>query len=77
MIISDEALNCEVDYKLRLDLPEDIYGKSILNLDAHSLWCQPDVDPRFYNTGFRMDDLSTQDREIIEQILVDYRLRER
>jgi hypothetical protein len=77
MIISDESLNCEVDYKLRLDLPEDFYGKSILNLDAHSLWCQPDIDPNFFNTGFRIDDLIAEDRAIVEQILVDYRLVER
>ena len=77
MIISDDAINCEVDYKLRLDLPEDIYGQAILNLDAHSLWCQQDIDPNFYNTGFRLDDLNAEDRVIIEQILVDYRLRER
>ena len=76
MVISEEPLRCDQDYKLRLDLPEDLYQQPVLNLDAHSLWCQTDIDPNFFNTGFRLLGLEEMDRAIIEQILVDYRIRE-
>lgn len=76
MIISEEPLLCDLDYKLRLDLPEDLYQQPILNLDAHSLWCQPDIDPNFFNTGFYFYNLEEPEQGIINQILVDYRLRE-
>jgi hypothetical protein len=76
MIISDEPLDFSVDYKLRLDLPEDLYHQAALNLDARSLWCQPDIDPNFYNTGFALTDLDVLEHSIIERILVDYQLKE-
>ncbi|MCJ7702767.1 MAG: PilZ domain-containing protein [Anaerolineales bacterium] len=74
MIISEEPLQTGVQLKLRIDLPDYIYHKSVLNFEAQSLWCQPDIDPNFHNTGFKMLNISKDDREVIEQILRDYEI---
>ncbi len=75
MIISEEALETEKVYDLRIDLPEDIYGQPILNLTVRSVWCQRDIDPNFYNIGFAMQDISEEDGELITQIIEDYGLQ--
>jgi len=74
MIISENELPVQEDYQLRIDLPEDIYKKSFLNLHARCVWCQRDVDPNFYNIGFEMKEVSAADEAIIAQINTDYGL---
>jgi len=74
MIISEEALETEKTINLRIDLPEDIYGRPVLNLTARSVWCQPDIDPNFYNIGFALEVIPDEDLELIMQIIEDYGL---
>jgi len=74
MIISEEPLQTEVHLKLRIDLPEYIYHKAVFNFEAQSLWCQPDIDPIFHNTGCKLLNISKDDQEVIEQILRDYEI---
>jgi len=75
MLISENPMEVDEEVLLRLDLPEDIYGKSILNLRSQSVWCRPDIDPNFYTTGFQLIDVDKDDMEIIEQIIDDYGFR--
>lgn len=72
MIISEYPLEVGIDYLLRMDLPLDIYSKAMLNLKARSAWCQPDIDPNFYNTGFQLSNTSKDDVAIIERVVGDY-----
>lgn len=75
MIISDAPIREGITYLLRIDLPEDIYQKPVLNFIGVSRWCQPDVDPRFYNTGFSLVEISPADLEIISQVVKDFEVR--
>ena len=75
MIISEESLEKGITFNLRIDLPEDIYGKPLLNLIARSVWCQRDIDPNFYNIGFALQDISEDDINVIMQIIDDYGLQ--
>lgn len=75
MIISERKLAVEQEYQLRIDLPEDMYAKSMLNLTALAVWCKRDIDPNFFNIGFSLQDVSIQDVEIIQQIIDDYGLQ--
>jgi hypothetical protein len=74
MVIADEPLPAESDLQLRIDLPEDMYPKPLLNFKARSVWCNQDVDPNFYNIGFELFDVPEEDVKIIEQIVQDYGL---
>ncbi len=76
MVISEEPLEINEIYKLRLDLPADLYQKAILGLEARSVWCKPDVDPNFFNTGFKFLGIATQDLTIIQRIIADYKFQE-
>ena len=75
MIISEDPIDINQDFLLRIDLPEDIYSMSVLNFDARSVWCKLDVDPNFYNTGFQLDNVSDESKDIIAQIIDDYGFR--
>jgi hypothetical protein len=76
MVISEEPIIIGESYKLRMDLPEYIYQKSAINFQAESLWCDRDVDPKFYNTGFKLKDIVQEDKQIITSFTKDYGLRE-
>ncbi len=76
MVISEEPIPTDEVYRLRIDLPEDIYGKAYMNLEAHSVWSKPDVNPNFYMTGFQLLNVSSEDREIIQRIIQDYGFRD-
>jgi len=75
MLISELPIDVQNIYLLRLDLPDDMYSKPILNLKAKSVWCKPDIDPNFYTTGFQLLEANDEDLEIIEQIIDDYGFR--
>lgn len=76
MIISEEQLEIDKMYQLRIDLPEDMYAKTLLNLDARAVWCKQDIDPSFCNIGFSLQSVPLQDVGIIQQIIDDYGLQD-
>ncbi len=76
MIISEEPIQIAETYRLRIDLPEDMYGKAYLNLEAHSVWTKPDVNPNFFMTGFQLLNTTSDDKDIIQQIILDYGFRD-
>ena len=76
MIISETPIEVNLVHLLRIDLPEDIFSKSMLNFEAKSVWCQLDVDPNFYNTGFQFDKITDENKDIITKIIDEYGFRE-
>ena len=76
MIISDEPLETEKVYRLHMDLPDQGFGKAHLEFDAKSIYCQPDINPQFYNTGFQFVNISPRDVGIIESIVKEYKIRD-
>ena len=76
MIISEIPIEVDQVHLLRIDLPEDIYSKSVLNFEAKSVWCRLDIDPNFYNTGFQLIEITEDSKDIIAQIIDDYGFRD-
>ena len=76
MIISETPIDINQSFLLRIDLPEDIYNKPFLNFAAESVWCRSDVDPNFFNAGFKLNSISNEDKDIIKQIIEEYGCKE-
>lgn len=76
MIISEDAIEVDQIFLLRIDLPEDIYSRTVLNFEAKSVWCRKDIDPKFHNTGFQLMEISKDGKDIISQIIEDYGFRD-
>lgn len=77
MIISEATLETGVTHKLRMDLPEDIFGTGHLDFEAYCIWSHQDVNPNFFIAGFKLDELKEEEKEIVERIIESYGFRER
>lgn len=76
MLVSEHPLPIKTNFHLKLELSEDVADKPYLEFNARSLWCQPDIEPHFYNTGFRILDLSPEDVKIVNRIIEVYGFRD-
>jgi hypothetical protein len=77
MIISGRPLDVDKVYHLRMDLPEHIFSIDHLDLDGQSIWCKPDIDPAYYNTGFQLSGVTPDQTEIIDKIIKEYGIKDR
>jgi hypothetical protein len=76
MIISDDPLPEGKLTHLRFDLPDPpLFSTDHLNLQAKVAWCQPDIDPAFYNIGFQFDEVADESVKIIAEMIVTYEFR--
>ncbi len=75
-LISQEAIPTETTFSLRMDLPEEIMAKSIVFFEAYSVWCTPDINPDFWNTGFRVLNMDAHDVELIDHMIDEYGFRD-
>jgi hypothetical protein len=76
MLISETPIESGVSFRLKMDLPDRFFTHDHLNFEAMSIWCNPDVDPKLFNTGFQMLFVDPQDVEVIQQINERFGLKE-
>ncbi|MHB9028686.1 MAG: PilZ domain-containing protein [Candidatus Latescibacterota bacterium] len=57
MLISEKPIPEKILYNLRLEFPHEIFGQETLDFSALSLWCRPDLNPVFHDTGFKLQDV--------------------
>jgi hypothetical protein len=76
MLISETPLKTDLTYHLRMDLPEDVMTKAYLSFDAQCLWCKPDINPAFYNAGFKVLNMVQEDVDLIENMIDEYGFRD-
>jgi len=69
MVISETQLETNKEFNFRMMLPKEIIGKETLEFNATSLWSRKDINPDFYDTGFSLNDLSEEDRLIVDQLI--------
>jgi len=76
MIIGEQRIEPGEEMELRFDLPELLeLTRDHLDIHAQSIWCNPDVDPSFVNTGFHFLDLRPEDLKIVEMLIDLYEFR--
>ena len=73
MTISDDPLNENEIFNLRLDIPEPSeFSAKYLDMQAKVTYCRPDVDPEFLNIGFEFLSVNTLESQIIEEMISVY-----
>lgn len=72
MLISDNPVPVNEDYRLRMRLPAEIADKDEIIFTATSRWCKKDVNPDFYITGFQMHDLAPEMEKYILCLIDDF-----
>lgn len=72
MLISEQPLIPEKEYKFRMVLPTEILNKAEVSYTATVIWSKKDVNPDFYATGFILRDISNDDIVVIESLIHRY-----
>ena len=72
MLISDNPVEVNEDYRLRMSLPNSMSDSYEIILSATSRWCKPDVNPDFYLIGFQVYDLEPKTRDLIDNLIRDF-----
>ena len=72
MVISDRKVAAGRTFRLRMDLPKKMKGTRQVLFKARAMWCKPDANPDFYNTGFRIVNLSKVDAQTINGLIRDF-----
>lgn len=76
MLISESQLPVNKQYQVRMSLPAEIFGRQSLDFDAESLWSRHDINPDFYDTGFRLTNVEVRDTAIISRLIDEYGFRD-
>jgi len=70
---SASALPLNTDFRLRVELSNDVAAKNAMVFQARSRWCHTDpIDPTTYNVGFQITSMSAGDFEIFLRMFEKY-----
>ena len=76
MIVSERPLPEGQTTRLRMELTDEVSDKPFMEFSAHSKWCEPDIIPNLYNTGYEILDLAPEDVKIVQRIIDEFGFRE-
>jgi len=76
MVVSEHPLPEGQNTRLRVELTDEVAEKPFMELSAYSKWCEPDIIPYMYNTGFEILEISSEDSKIIQHINEEFGFRD-
>ncbi|MBI3739816.1 MAG: PilZ domain-containing protein [Chloroflexi bacterium] len=76
MLLSDQPFPVGVTQQIKLEVTDDLAEQPYLSLTVKSIWCEPDVDPNHFNTGFEILALKPDDEQVIKMIIENYGFRD-
>lgn len=59
-LVSEKPIPLNQTYRLSVDVPKEGATRQRIHLEAESLWSDRDVNPDFYATGLRIQNVNTQ-----------------
>ncbi len=59
-LVSDRPIPLNKAFRLWVEVPKESTTRQRIQVEAESLWSGHDVNPDFYDTGFRIIKISTQ-----------------
>jgi len=76
MVISDKALAENSEMTIAIEIPDlpDIAAPR-MTIPARVAWVQPDISPQYFNIGFEFQEITSQQKKIIEAIIAHYEFR--
>ncbi len=76
MVMSERPIRVGRTISLRMTLPGEGGREQTVEFDATSLWTAADVNPDFYDTGFKFEKISKRHLAQIETLIDDYGFRD-
>lgn len=71
MLLSQAPIELDKLYRLEIQLASEVNGKSVLQVGADALWNNALSGDKYFWTGFQIIDISEEDLQIIQQLLID------
>jgi len=75
-LVSENSVEPETLYKLKMALPEEMENKKEISFDAVCQWCKRDINPNFYSIGFVFNKISNHDVNIIKNLIYEFSFRD-
>lgn len=75
MLISSDPISTGVVFRMELDLPDQEKRTEKLEFEARSIWSKKDVNPNYYDTGFKFVRISGEYVDTIGKLIDEYELR--
>jgi hypothetical protein len=70
---SSKVIPAEKEFRLRIELTNEVANKSHMVFMARSKWCHTDpIDPTSYNVGFQIVNMNPSDFEIFSRMFEKY-----
>ena len=76
MLLTDEPVPVGETRRFKLEITEDVDERPYINFSAKSIWCDPDIDPSHFNTGFEIAEIKPSDKTLILTIVEKYGFRD-
>lgn len=76
MVISDQALNVDDKLTISIQLPElPRITATRLTLPVRVVRCHQDISPEYFNIGLEFEEITDEQKKIIEAVLENYEFR--
>ncbi len=72
-LVSDKHIPTHETFRLWVDVPKEGAPRQRIHLEAESLWSGQDVNPDFYDTGFRIQNISTQTMLQLQLLIEEFK----
>ncbi len=76
MLLSEDQYPVGLTRHLKLEVTEDIGRGPYIELTAKSIWCEHDIDPARFDTGFEIVEIKPSDKDLIQTIVEKYGFRD-
>jgi len=75
MMISETPMSVPLTVKCKMVLPGMIGRHKFLHFEAESIWCRKNTRLGWFETGYKITDLSDTDRQIIEELIDEWAVK--
>lgn len=72
MLLTEKPIDTNKIYLIKIELPEPIDGKNDITFDAKCLRCENDVNSDYYDAGFQIINLDSEEENIISKLIIRF-----
>jgi hypothetical protein len=69
MIIGKQRLNPGETFKLKMDLPQEINGRSHIEFDAEVKWCEKSKNTGLFSAGLEFTAIAPEYSQLIDELI--------
>jgi len=72
MLMSEKPIEPKLDFKFKMDLPKSMAQNAAISFQAQSRWCMKDPNPKLFDTGFKIIEISSESLKALNELIRDY-----